>query len=572
MGIIPHITVQIDNTRRLSAEGITTLSLGFGLLQAWVFTAMYAAPMVFNLDELTSSIGSGTTSLAYLASALAYTLLMGAAGCLDHRLDRVLRNDGACIIAGICSVLGTLMMLEPAVARIPALEIGVGALTGVGTSYLALIWGCRLSRLDPRDIALNAALSCSVGFVVFAIVVAIPRPLNGVAAAMLPMGSTLAVIWHRRTRGVPHSWAIGCAPRPLNMGQAMIHFCLPVFVFGIALALLKQTSSLSLLLSPSAAGQVSIVASACIAFVLFLLMAAIMSKSDSALRFFKPMVPLIAISAPLALISTNQPIPNLSSMLFLAVYICFHVLLWDFFGELCQRHRLSPVRIFGWGRCLISLSSALIALPNWPLVLYPDSSLLDHSFQVMFLPIVVLIAFVLLPSASRVESMVRVEPSAQAKTQGAAIPEAPQDQESAGSSNPQAQKLAESPGSSNPDQHAQESADDAASNTASKDEGETGRKTAAPEAPNAPEGDRIESKPVTPSLTDQCQIIANQYQLSARETEVLMLLARGRNASYIMEHLFISEGTTKTHMRHIYRKLDVHSQQELIQLVQEASD
>lgn len=557
MGMIPHITVQIDNDRKLSAEGITTLSLGFGLLQAWVFTAMYAAPLVFGAKELTSSIGSGATSLIYLASALVYALIMGTAGFLDQRMERILRRDSFCIAAGMCSVLGTLMMLSPETAANPVFEVCVGALTGIGSSYLALVWSCRLSRLDPRDIALNAALSCTIGFILFAVIAAIPYPMCGIAAAMLPMGSTLAVIWHRRTRGVPEDPILECAPRPLGGRWAVLRFALPVFAFGIGLALLKQTSSLSLLLSPSPAEQVSIVASACIAFTLFLVMAAITSKSSDAIRFFKPMVPLIAISAPLALLSSSQPTPNLPSVMFLAVFICFHMLLWDFFGELCQRYRLSPICIFGWGRCLVSLASTIIAFPAWPIDAASNHLLSDHSFQTMILPIVILIAFVLLPSANDVEAMARTNSSDKSSS---FLPSDPELQE------PHDPELASSE-SDVADQDEDAFADP--SPNASQD---PERQSTVPSIPSKAAKGAPEPKPATPSLTNQCHIIANQYQLSARETEVLTLLARGRNASYIMEHLYISEGTTKTHMRHIYRKLDVHSQQELIQLVQEARD
>lgn len=65
----------------------------------------------------------------------------------------------------------------------------------------------------------------------------------------------------------------------------------------------------------------------------------------------------------------------------------------------------------------------------------------------------------------------------------------------------------------------------------------------------------------------KCETIANRYLLSKKETEVLFLLAKGRNAAYIQEQLYISEGTARTHMRHIYRKLDVHTQQELIDMI-----
>lgn len=68
----------------------------------------------------------------------------------------------------------------------------------------------------------------------------------------------------------------------------------------------------------------------------------------------------------------------------------------------------------------------------------------------------------------------------------------------------------------------------------------------------------------------KCETVANTYLLSQRETEILFLLAKGNNAAYIQDKLFISEGTAKTHIRHIYRKLDVHSQQELMRMVETA--
>lgn len=68
-----------------------------------------------------------------------------------------------------------------------------------------------------------------------------------------------------------------------------------------------------------------------------------------------------------------------------------------------------------------------------------------------------------------------------------------------------------------------------------------------------------------------CEQVANRYLLSKKETEVLFLLAKGRNAAYIQEQLYISEGTARTHMRHIYKKLDIHTQQELMNLVETAN-
>ncbi|MDO5790964.1 MAG: LuxR family transcriptional regulator [Coriobacteriia bacterium] len=68
----------------------------------------------------------------------------------------------------------------------------------------------------------------------------------------------------------------------------------------------------------------------------------------------------------------------------------------------------------------------------------------------------------------------------------------------------------------------------------------------------------------------KCETVANTFLLSRREAEILFFLAKGHNAAYIQEKLYISEGTAKTHIRHIYRKCDVHSQQDLMRMVEDA--
>jgi DNA-binding CsgD family transcriptional regulator len=71
-------------------------------------------------------------------------------------------------------------------------------------------------------------------------------------------------------------------------------------------------------------------------------------------------------------------------------------------------------------------------------------------------------------------------------------------------------------------------------------------------------------------LQARCHMIGEYHHLSPREIEVFHLLACGRNAPRIQEELLISAGTANTHLRNIYRKLEVHTQQELIDLMQTA--
>lgn len=74
------------------------------------------------------------------------------------------------------------------------------------------------------------------------------------------------------------------------------------------------------------------------------------------------------------------------------------------------------------------------------------------------------------------------------------------------------------------------------------------------------------------SITPRCTQLAQQYDLSVREVDVLVLLARGRDVPYIARNLFISENTVRYHSKNIYRKLVVHNKQELLTLLEKEID
>ena len=69
-------------------------------------------------------------------------------------------------------------------------------------------------------------------------------------------------------------------------------------------------------------------------------------------------------------------------------------------------------------------------------------------------------------------------------------------------------------------------------------------------------------------IPNACAELASQYALTPREHEVLGLLARGRTAAYVGHSLGISQGTAKTHIRSIYHKMDIHTQQDLMDLIE----
>ncbi len=61
--------------------------------------------------------------------------------------------------------------------------------------------------------------------------------------------------------------------------------------------------------------------------------------------------------------------------------------------------------------------------------------------------------------------------------------------------------------------------------------------------------------------------MCEEYGLSPREREIFPSIAKGRNAECIQNAFVISGHTAKTHISNIYRKLGVHSLQELLDIV-----
>ena len=78
----------------------------------------------------------------------------------------------------------------------------------------------------------------------------------------------------------------------------------------------------------------------------------------------------------------------------------------------------------------------------------------------------------------------------------------------------------------------------------------------------------VEPLPTPPDvLQEKCETAAERYGLTKREAEICQMLAAGMSGKDIEQTCVISYNTVKTHVKHIYTKLDIHSQQELIELI-----
>lgn len=81
-----------------------------------------------------------------------------------------------------------------------------------------------------------------------------------------------------------------------------------------------------------------------------------------------------------------------------------------------------------------------------------------------------------------------------------------------------------------------------------------------PKAPAVPDGES--------AIHGACMLLMKEKGLTPREVDVVEMLAKGRNNARIQEELTLTRSTVKTYINRVYTKLGVHSQQELIDVVE----
>lgn len=89
------------------------------------------------------------------------------------------------------------------------------------------------------------------------------------------------------------------------------------------------------------------------------------------------------------------------------------------------------------------------------------------------------------------------------------------------------------------------------------------------------DGDAPEStgEPAAPAPDDALRSridgVSEDFALTAREREMVSYIMRGKSVPAIASEAYLSPNTVKTHLSHVYQKLDVHSRDELVRFVED---
>lgn len=527
---------------------------GSACLWAWGFLA-YLSPVLIPAERPVGGVGI----------EVGFFVSQGAVVVAAVAIVLALRKRSVAVGRGVLLVCASLLALASALLPLtvaidaPWPLVGCGAICGVAGTLLGCAWGARYS-LESRDVSAVVMVSFLVAYgIYFAILllyVATPFVVAAqVVVVFLPLASWGLWFWDASARsglapevfpssalstdiaGSPGS--SGKAPGEVTAGSRELH-ALPWRSLGvIAVATLVGNVMASVIMGTSYEGADSlypggIALCACIATMALVPLTA-ERTAFSVAQLYRITVTFSVVGLVAILVLGAAAVP-VGGALVQGCTLFFQPLVYVVVTRSTRLQGLSPLVAFGVGQALISavvLAGNLVGkllfqmAGETPLLL---SAVCGAGVLALF--------FMVVARAAQVG-----EEGNEEKDGGTEEMEA----ETRGADRVKA--AAAGRGSSGV----------AAGERLFEDGGTT-------EAATLPNGDCAAG--VGAQGEDSAAVFARAVGLTARETEILSLLVRGRTLPYIANELFVTTGTVKTHVRHIYEKSLVNNRQELLDKVE----
>ena len=527
---------------------------GSACLWAWGFLA-YLSPVLIPAERPVGGVGI----------EVGFFVSQGAVVVAAVAIVLALRKRSVAVGRGVLLVCASLLALASALLPLtvaidaPWPLVGCGAICGVAGTLLGCAWGARYS-LESRDVSAVVMVSFLVAYgIYFAILllyVATPFVVAAqVVVVFLPLASWGLWFWDASARsglapevfpssalstdiaGSPGS--SGKAPSEVTAGSRELH-ALPWRSLGvIAVAALVGNVMASVIMGTSYEGADSlypggIALCACIATMALVPLTA-ERTAFSVAQLYRITVTFSVVGLVAILVLGAAAVP-VGGALVQGCTLFFQPLVYVVVTRSTRLQGLSPLVAFGVGQALISavvlagnLAGKLLfqVAGETPLLL---SAVCGAGVLALF--------FMVVARAAQVG-----EEGNEEKDGGTEEMEA----ETRGADRVKA--AAAGRGSSGV----------AAGERLFEDGGTT-------EAATLPNGDCAAG--VGAQGEDSAAVFARAVGLTARETEILSLLVRGRTLPYIANELFVTTGTVKTHVRHIYEKALVNNRQELLDKVE----
>lgn len=516
---------------------------GSACLWAWGFLA-YLSPVLIPAERPVGGVGI----------EVGFFVSQGAVVVAAVAIVLALRKRSVAVGRGVLLVCASLLALASALLPLtvaidaPWPLVGCGAICGVAGTLLGCAWGARYS-LESRDVSAVVMVSFLVAYgIYFAILllyVATPFVVAAqVVVVFLPLASWGLWFWDASARsglapevfpssalstdiaGSPGS--SGKAPGEVTAGSRELH-AIPWRSLGvIAVAALVGNVMASVIMGTSYEGADSlypggIALCACIATMALVPLTA-ERTAFSVAQLYRITVTFSVVGLVAILVLGAAAVP-VGGALVQGCTLFFQPLVYVVVTRSTRLQGLSPLVAFGVGQALISavvlagnLAGKLLfqVAGETPLLL---SAVCGAGVLALF--------FMVVARAAQVGADEGEEADGDAEKME------------------KAEEVEEAP---------------------RRERGRTGKSSCSPELALA-EG-KGSSVLDEAQEEDPAAAFARAVGLTARETEILSLLARGRTLPYIANELFVTTGTVKTHVRHIYEKALVNNRQELLDKVE----
>ena len=518
--------------------------LGWGFLLAWVFCAFYSGSMD-GLSVAVDAMGGGVArrlavSVLPVGSAVVSLVVIVAA---ERRLGPPTNCRALVVAAPLAVTVTTPMLFLPAYgfAATPFLFAVSAVLTGAGSALMWVMWGQLYARLPQDAVESCAPASAFVAALLSIAAMAAPQGASIALVSAFPLvsGALLWRAWSETSASASADHAsLPAVPLPLreafgSMGRGG---------FGILAACMFVSIEGSFWASSSADASHAV-----IIFVVSALFMAVVSVSATAgprrvsLSFaYRWMCPLMVAGFSAIIVLGTKTGAFAAAGVGIASRFAFCVITQMYFASYAARGAATPVQSYAVGWLFVHVGDLLGLLVSFPLQDAIGAGVLAPSGVAAAL-IVALVAAVMLALNDETRFLSWETPQSCAGAEGE------------GGSTSGA------------------SASDAPVNEAEGGEsaaGETGASASAAAASAGPAAAPFSQNPQPVDFIGQrVALLAREHKLTPRETEVFGLLAHGRSIPYVRDALIISRDTAATHAKHIYAKLDVHSRQELIDLV-----
>lgn len=500
-------------------------ALPYMALGAWLAAVYIASSGTAWLSD--TEMNGGNLSSLYIATSLAAGALMLLATFAVPRVRGVLEHPSATLWGGVVSSAGALVVILIGPYYLtPLLPYGVvrmlfylgGILFGAGLGVVALRCGQLYGMLPPRQVIVYGAFSQLIVAVSFFIVVGAPdwAPVAGgpslagiLAFVLLPLVAGLLASLSRYLEHRPNPVDYGGSRGALP--KSFWKLLAVVFVFScIVSSVYASVVAVSPIGTTLNGSRLVMLLRMLLAVALACV--AVGTEGDK-LNFGKAysvvMVAAVALVACLPLVSVLHTV--LAQIVSLASVV-FELFLWCTLAFIVYQRRISAVIVFGYGYGAYLLGNGV----GWLFGVQAVDALflvVGEAFAYMIMALIVLACAFLIFSEREFDRLFAPEEGAP-------------------------------------------SLDELLMRDLSSEAAEEGR------------GGEPQRKG---RFGAAIEALAEDFQLSPRETDVLRCLAMGYNSSTTASKLHISWNTVRTHTRNIYGKLGVHSHQELIRLVDDAT-